>query len=70
MRILKNIAVGLDLNGRALAPRTGEGTDYSVRFNLLDQRVSLNLTYFQNTAENISSGVAGTVPPAVATAAT
>ena len=53
--------VGLDLNGRALAPRTGEGTDYSIRFNLLDQRVSLNLTYFQNTAENISSGVAGTV---------
>jgi outer membrane receptor for ferric coprogen and ferric-rhodotorulic acid len=53
--------VGLDLNGRALAPRTGEGTDYSVRFNLLDQRVNLNLTYFQNTAENISSGVAGTV---------
>ena len=52
---------GLDLNGRALAPRTGEGTDYSVRFNLLDQRVSLNLTYFQNTAENISSGVAANV---------
>ncbi|MSU24282.1 MAG: hypothetical protein EXS32_10720 [Opitutus sp.] len=54
--------VGLDLNGLALAPRTGEGTDYSVRFNLLDQRVSLNLTYFQNTAENISSGVGA--PPA------
>jgi outer membrane receptor for ferric coprogen and ferric-rhodotorulic acid len=53
--------VGLDLNGRALAPRTGEGADYCVRFNLLDQRVSLNLTYFQNTAENISSGVAATV---------
>ena len=52
---------GLDLNGLALAPHTGEGTDYSVRFNLLDQRVSLNLTYFQNTAENISSGVAATV---------
>ncbi len=52
---------GLDLNGRALAPRTGEGTDYSVRFNLLDQRVNLNLTYFQNTAENIGSGVAATV---------
>ena len=52
---------GLDLNGRALAPRTGEGTDYSIRFNLLDQRVSVNLTYFQNTAENISSGVAATV---------
>src|SRR6185436_18939537 len=40
---------------------TGEGTDYSIRFNLLDQRVSLNLTYFQNTAENISSGVAAPV---------
>lgn len=53
--------VGLDLNGRALLPRTGEGTDYSVRFNLLDRRVNLNLTYFQNTAENISSGVAADV---------
>ncbi len=52
--------VALDLNGRALLPRTGEGTDYSIRFNLLDQRVNLNLTYFQNTAENISSGVAAT----------
>ena len=52
---------GLDLNGRALAPHTGEGTDYSVRFNLLDQRVILNLTYFQNTAENISSAVGAPV---------
>lgn len=52
---------GLDLNGRALAPRTGEGTDYSLRFNLVDQRVHLNVTYFQNTAENISGPVAATV---------
>jgi len=52
---------GLDLNGLALASHTGEGTDYSVRFNLLDQRVSLNLTYFQNTAENISSSVGAPV---------
>ena len=53
--------VGQDLNGRALLPRTGEGTDYSVRFNLLDRRVNLNFTYFENTAENISSAVAATV---------
>lgn len=52
---------GLDLNGVALAPRTGEGTDYSIRFNLLDRRVNLNLTYFQNTAENIGSGVSALV---------
>ncbi len=52
---------GLDLNGRALAPKTGEGTDYSVRFNLLNQRVSLNLIYFQNTAENINSAVSAQV---------
>lgn len=52
---------GLDLNGRARAPQSGEGTDYSVRFNLLDQRLSLNLTYFENTAENISSNVAAIV---------
>lgn len=53
--------VGKDLNGRALLPHTGAGTDYSVRFNLLDRRLSLNFTYFQNTAENISSAVAADV---------
>ena len=52
---------GLDLNGAALAPHTGEGTDYSVRFALLDQRVNLNLIYFANRAENISSNVDATV---------
>ena len=52
---------GLDLNDRALAPKTGEGTDYSVRFALLDQRINLNLIYFANTAENISSNVDATV---------
>jgi hypothetical protein len=52
---------GLDLNNRALEPKTGEGTDYSVRFALLDQRVNLNLIYFANTAENISGNVDATV---------
>jgi outer membrane receptor for ferric coprogen and ferric-rhodotorulic acid len=52
---------GLDLNNRALAPKTGEGTDYSVRFALFEQRVNLNLIYFANTAENISGNVDATV---------
>lgn len=50
-----------DLNGNPRLPRTGEGADYSIRFNLLDQRVGLNLTYFRNIAENVSSGVVSQV---------
>ena len=46
-----------DLNGNPRQPKTGEGADYSVRFNLFDQRVGLNVTYFRNLAENIASGV-------------
>jgi hypothetical protein len=46
-----------DLNGNPRQPKTGEGADYSVRFNLFDQRVGLNVTYFRNLAENIASTV-------------
>ena len=46
-----------DLNGNPRMPKTGEGNDYSIRFNLLDQRVGLNVTYFQTSSENIASTV-------------
>jgi outer membrane receptor protein involved in Fe transport len=48
---------GLDLNGNARAPLTGEGTDYSIRFHLWDGRVELSATRFETKQENINGAV-------------
>jgi outer membrane receptor protein involved in Fe transport len=48
---------GLDLYGNALAPRNGEGVDYSVRFNLLDGKVNASVTRFETTQENLTASV-------------
>lgn len=52
---------GLDLHGNALAPRNGEGVDYSVRFNLFDGKVNASVTRFETTQENLTAGVTAAV---------
>jgi outer membrane receptor for ferric coprogen and ferric-rhodotorulic acid len=44
---------GSNLFGRPLQPRSGQGEDYGVRFNLLNNRLQANLTYYDNVADNI-----------------
>ena len=51
---------GVDLTGDPREPRTGEGLDYSLRFNLLDGRFHATLTYFETVSEN--NAVALTAP--------
>jgi len=41
-----------DLAGKPALPHTGSGQDYSVRFNLLNDRVFATVDYFNNTAKN------------------
>jgi outer membrane receptor protein involved in Fe transport len=48
---------GLDLNGNARAPLTGEGTDYSVRFHLLGGKIEASATWFETTQENLSAAI-------------
>jgi outer membrane receptor for ferric coprogen and ferric-rhodotorulic acid len=50
-------SAGTDLTGGARLPRTGEGVDYSLRFNFLDERVSATVTRFETVAENNAVGL-------------
>ncbi len=48
---------GILLNGRPVPPQSGEGYDYSLRFKLWRDRITLALTRFETVGENVSSGV-------------
>lgn len=48
---------GIKLDGTALGPRTGEGHDYSARFRLWGERLTLALTRFETVGENESRNV-------------
>lgn len=48
---------GTDLLGLPRKPRTGEGTDYSLRFNFLDDRINATITRFETVAENNAVGL-------------
>jgi len=50
-------SAGTDLTGGPRQPRTGEGVDYSLRFNFLDERVSATVTRFETVAENNAVGL-------------
>ncbi len=56
-------SVSFELTGRPRLPRTGEGHEYSLRFNFLDDRINATITRFKTTSENnalgISSGATG-----------
>jgi outer membrane receptor for ferric coprogen and ferric-rhodotorulic acid len=45
-------SVSFELSGRPRLPRTGEGHEFSLRFNVLDDRVNATVTRFQTTSEN------------------
>ena len=45
-------SVSFELTGRPRLPRTGEGIETSLRFNLLNERLTATLTRFKTTAEN------------------
>lgn len=42
----------LDLLGRSLGTRSGQGKDYGIRCNLLESKLSLNVNYYQNDDVN------------------
>jgi hypothetical protein len=44
---------GTDLFGRPLKPLSGDGADYGVRFNLLEERVHASFVFFENIAHNV-----------------
>jgi outer membrane receptor for ferric coprogen and ferric-rhodotorulic acid len=50
-------SAGTDLTGAARLPRTGEGVEYSLRFNFLDERVNATVTRFETVAENNAVGL-------------
>jgi len=54
-------SVSFELTGRPRLPRTGEGHDFSLRFNLLDDRISATVTRFKTTSENNALGISGGV---------
>ncbi len=50
-------SVSFELSGRPRLPRTGEGHEWSLRFNFLQDRVNATLTRFQTTSENNALGL-------------
>jgi len=50
-------SAGTDLKGLPRQPRTGEGVDYSLRFNFLDERINATITRFETVAENNAVGL-------------
>jgi len=50
-------SVSFELSGKPRLPRTGEGHEFSLRFNLLDDRVNATVTRFQTTSENNALGL-------------
>ena len=45
-------SVSFELTGRPRLPRTGEGHEFSLRFNFLDDRINATVTRFKTTSEN------------------
>ncbi|PAW80529.1 MAG: hypothetical protein B9S27_05960 [Opitutia bacterium Tous-C8FEB] len=50
-------SAGTDLTGGPRQPRTGEGFEYSLRFNFLEERLNATLTRFETVAENNGVGL-------------
>ncbi len=50
-------SVSFELTGKPRLPRTGEGHEFSLRFNFLDDRISATLTRFATTSENNALGL-------------
>ncbi|MEO6244118.1 MAG: TonB-dependent receptor plug domain-containing protein, partial [Opitutaceae bacterium] len=50
-------SVSFELTGRPRLPRTGEGHEYSLRFNFLDDRINATVTRFKTTSENNAIGI-------------
>ncbi|MBI5770540.1 MAG: hypothetical protein HZA93_22375 [Verrucomicrobia bacterium] len=50
-------SVSFELTGRPRLPRTGEGHEWSLRFNFLENRINATITRFQTTSENNSLGL-------------
>ena len=50
-------SVSFELTGKPRLPRTGEGHEFSLRFNLLNERVTATITRFETTSENNSLGL-------------
>ena len=50
-------SVSFELSGRPRLPRTGEGHEWSLRFNFLQDRINATITRFQTTAENNALGL-------------
>ncbi|MEY2879017.1 MAG: hypothetical protein RLZZ15_1397 [Verrucomicrobiota bacterium] len=53
-------SVSFELTGRPRLPRTGEGHEYSLRFNFLDDRLTATVTRFKTTSENNALGLSTT----------
>ncbi|MEO5959289.1 MAG: hypothetical protein ABIR80_09245, partial [Opitutaceae bacterium] len=58
-------SLSLELSGRPRQPRTGEGTELSLRFALLENRVNATLTRFSTRPENYPVGVSSSVTSSV-----
>ncbi len=54
-------SVSFELSGRPRLPRTGEGHEWSLRFNFLEDRVNATLTRFNTTSENNALGLSAAV---------
>ncbi len=50
-------SVSFELTGKPRLPRTGEGHEFSLRFNFLDDRINATVTRFQTTSENNALGL-------------
>ncbi len=50
-------SVSFELSGRPRLPRTGEGHEFSLRFNFLDDRINATITRFKTTSENNALGL-------------
>jgi outer membrane receptor for ferric coprogen and ferric-rhodotorulic acid len=50
-------SASVDLYNRPRLPRNGEGSEYSLRFNFLDDRINATLTRFETVAENNAVGL-------------
>ncbi|MSU24914.1 MAG: hypothetical protein EXS32_13960 [Opitutus sp.] len=50
-------SVSFELTGKPRLPRTGEGHEFSLRFNFLNDRINATVTRFKTTSENNSLGL-------------